>query len=324
MYNIAVIGAGEIGSRHLQGIVKSELGMNLYVVDLSEENLEKAKKRINEINYDQKRKIINYQNDIRSLPPCIDLMVIATSSNARFNIIKSLVSFTKIKYLLLEKVLFQRIEEYVEVSKILNEYEIMTWVNCPRRLYPYLQELKTYLTSIKPLDISYSGGAWGLACNAIHIIDLVNYFTGEYVERIDVSRLDKMLIESKRPGFFEISGELKIFFENSSLTLSSKVTPNNFPVLDIYSDDFRINLFETKNLSVCQFQSDKDFSFKSKIQMPFQSELTNIVMEQILETGSCILPTYEISKKLHIPFIKSMISFFQKNYEQDLDYCPIT
>ena len=46
--NIAIIGAGQLGSRHLQGLKKAQLPMNIFVLDASEESLTICEQRYNE------------------------------------------------------------------------------------------------------------------------------------------------------------------------------------------------------------------------------------------------------------------------------------
>ena len=49
VYNIGLIGAGQIGSRHLQGLAKSTLQYKIYVVDPDEKSLSVAKIRYQEV-----------------------------------------------------------------------------------------------------------------------------------------------------------------------------------------------------------------------------------------------------------------------------------
>lgn len=49
MYNIIIIGAGQLGSRHLQGVLKSTYALNVTVVDPSEESLNTARERAEKI-----------------------------------------------------------------------------------------------------------------------------------------------------------------------------------------------------------------------------------------------------------------------------------
>ena len=45
MFNILIIGAGQIGSRHLQGLIGESLDLNIMVVDTSSFSLDSAKVR---------------------------------------------------------------------------------------------------------------------------------------------------------------------------------------------------------------------------------------------------------------------------------------
>ena len=43
MFNILIIGAGNIGARHLQGLINVSLKLNIWVVDSSEDSIRTAK-----------------------------------------------------------------------------------------------------------------------------------------------------------------------------------------------------------------------------------------------------------------------------------------
>ena len=49
MFKILLIGAGQLGSRHLQGLLKFQKKQFIYVLDRSEDSLTVAKKRAAEI-----------------------------------------------------------------------------------------------------------------------------------------------------------------------------------------------------------------------------------------------------------------------------------
>ena len=56
-------------------------------------------------------------------------------------------------------------------------------------------------------------------------------------------------------------------------------------------------------------------------EVPYQSELTNGVMSEILRTGNCPLVRYEQSAVMHIPMIKA---FLRKLGRSETDVCNIT
>jgi hypothetical protein len=62
---------------------------------------------------------------------------------------------------------------------------------------------------------------------------------------------------------------------------------------------------------------------EQKFSMPFQSQLTNIVVDQLIENGDCNLTTLEESSNLHLEFLSNFISFLQ-NKNKTIDECLIT
>jgi len=56
----------------------------------------------------------------------------------------------------------------------------------------------------------------------------------------------------------------------------------------------------------------------------FQSELSNVLIEDILIKEKCFLPTYKESIDLHIPFIKCLLTHMNKVTGEKHTVCPIT
>ena len=76
MLNIILIGAGELGSRHLQGLVKVNHMLNIWVIDPSSESLARAEERLEEIEYDKKRIKTFFSNSLVPLDEPIFLCII--------------------------------------------------------------------------------------------------------------------------------------------------------------------------------------------------------------------------------------------------------
>ena len=128
MYKIAIIGCGQIGSRHLQGLMKLEFPILIDVVDSSEEAIKLAKYRATEIDSIVNSNDIRYFSSITEIEDDIDLCIIATSAKVRLKVLKLLLTLKKVKYLVLEKVLFQSIDEYVIAQELLDFHEYGCYV----------------------------------------------------------------------------------------------------------------------------------------------------------------------------------------------------
>ena len=104
MYNIAIIGAGQLGSRHLQGVKQSNNKLDIWVLDPNKDSLEIAEERYNQIPTNIPQNIHLVQSMIE-IPVELDIVIVATSSKPRFSIVKELLTKHHVRYLILEKFL---------------------------------------------------------------------------------------------------------------------------------------------------------------------------------------------------------------------------
>ena len=170
MITVSIIGAGQLGSRHLQGLKTSQNEMEIWVIDASEESLKVAKERCEQVEA-KTNKVVHYSQTIDSLPDELDLVVIATGSKPRAGIIKTLLAHSSVKYLVLEKFLFIRLNDYEEIASLIDENGVKCWVNCPRRMWPVYQKIKRLINPEEPVLIEKNGKDWGMCCNSVHFIE---------------------------------------------------------------------------------------------------------------------------------------------------------
>ena len=160
MKNLLLIGAGQLGSRYLQSIIKENFNYNIIVVDTSEISLRLAKKKWEENNGFQSNHKISWQ---KSLPEKInnyDLAIVATSSKNRASLVYQVASKVNIKYWILEKILAQSIGELETIKNATANAKSV----CK---YSKASDEMVYRYSIipdKPVEIIKKGGLWGLAC----------------------------------------------------------------------------------------------------------------------------------------------------------------
>ena len=59
--------------------------------------------------------------------------------------------------------------------------------------------------------------------------------------------------------------------------------------------------------------------------IPFQSQLTHLMVQQILDKNNCDLTSYNNAWNIHIPFIKLLITHLEENnLLEEEKACPIT
>ena len=293
---IIIIGTGQIGSRHLQALKAVKFPLEIYVVDRSEESLRIAKERYNAMPAGKIHHPIEY---LRDLPKNknYDIGIVATTSGPRAALTKKLLSNARVRYLILEKLLFSERNDYANIGRLIRAKKVKTWVNCPMRMMPFYKNLKKEFSN---QNITYvlHGNQSGLATDLIHHLDYMAYLTGSKEFSLDTHLLDKKIKKSKRKGYLEITGTMLAEFKNGSLGI------------------FRCDAKESSLKTIEIINSRRRYLFKEdegEAQVPYQSQLTTMLVEDLIETGKCELPAYEESTKLHLQMLEPIRKYFKFN-----------
>ncbi|MFW9990989.1 MAG: Gfo/Idh/MocA family protein [Candidatus Odinarchaeota archaeon] len=323
---IGVIGAGQIGSRHLQALALMDRPVIIQVVDPVSESLSIAKERFNEVKGTGAVQRVDYLGKIADMEPELDLVVVATTAGVRRQVIETLLTQKQVNYLLLEKVLFQKLDDFSAVNDLLTQNSVKTWVNFTRRMWPIIRELKERFQGASPVNFNAIGGQWGLACNGLHYVDLFAYFTGELEIRLHSDLLSPEIIPSTRPSHIELTGTLRgSSAGRNQLAITSYATGNAPFVLNITSHSARYSINENAGIVRISEAEDGWKEHEKSFTTPFQSQLTQLAAQQILDTGQCSLTGYEEAWKLHVPFIETVLAHLQRNYHlKEANTCPIT
>lgn len=315
---ILLVGSGQLGSRYLQGLVASGHCLEIAVVDSSSESLEAARLSWIEAGGDESSHHVHW---LKALPfdfQRVDVALIATSSKGRADLIDKISRAIDVRYWVLEKVLTQSSEELRTIQSALTGCE-GAWVNTPRRIMSWHQSLKDAFTNRGSLEVSYSAGLWGLACNSIHFIDLVAWWSGEALVSIDTGGLEHHWHESKRAGYFEITGELLAHFSGgTSMRLSSKKDAQAKPIQISLSDGVIWDVDEPAGNA----RSSNGEKIDGRIE--FQSQMSSGLVDNILQKGKCALPTFDESSSMHTIFLDAMLAHWNLSQNLNDDHVPIT
>ncbi len=330
MFNVYIIGAGQIGSRHLQALKNVKFPLGITVIDPSEQSLAIARQRYEEMPENKYLPVgrrvnhtVKYLKQI-DIGHKIDLAIIATASNVRAKAVKDILKHNRVSCFILEKILFDKKSDYFAIENIFSKSKIKAWVNCARRVRPIYKHIKEDLSD-RVISFRGIGSKWGLACNAVQFLDLVSFLTGDYNFVLDTHLLDKKIYPSKRRGFLEINGTLCANFKNGSKCELSSFSSGNTPFLiEIFSRDTRYIIREPERKywtsSVKNNWQWEEVLFKT----PFVSETTTVVVEDILANGSCSLTPYKKSAKIHMAFLEPLRRFLNKSMEKKYEYYPFT
>ena len=323
MKKIYIVGAGQLGSRHLQALKNVKTSLKVKVVDPSKKSLEVAKERYDSMEGPGRHEI-EYLEKIAGGGKDIDLAIIATNSNARRQVVEELLEKSKVKYFILEKLLFRKREDHEKIGKLLKKSGSRAWVNCSMRNMPFYAGLRKEL---KGSQVSYlvTGSQYGLVTNSIHYIDHAAYLAGDLVYSVDTTGLDRCPIESKRKAFKELTGTLNIYFQNGSAATLICYPTGDAPVqVEIHSDKFRCISRESEGKAWVQKASNGWKWAEVEARIPYQSEATANLVDSIFKTGDCPLVSFEDSVKLHLPLLEALKKHLNQNSKSKIDHYPFT
>jgi len=318
--NIILIGGGQLGSRHLQALVRMNRPARITVVDPCPKALSTCRSRAAEINGHERHQISYQTSGVRD--SSIDLAIIATSADIRRSVVEELLASNRVLYVVLEKVLFQSAHDCEEVGHLLRREKISAWVNAPRRMWPFYKGLKESLQGEVFLSVRQSAGNWGLACNTYHYLDLTAYLCGKKDVMLFSDLLHPEVFDSKRPGFKELSGMLCGTFKDGPF----------FSVCDYRMEAGSLLMIETDRRAFSVNEVSHKIHSISGVPLPdglvpaatVQSHLTDLVAEEIFEHGACSLTPYDEAEALHRQMLKAFAAVFCPGQNRGSVVCPIT
>jgi predicted dehydrogenase len=324
MKKIVLIGAGQLGRRHLQALANIDFGADIDVIDPFADSLAAARTQFDALPPNADIGKVRYLPSIAALAGTVDVAIVATNADVRADVVRALLDACEVKNVVLEKVLFQRPGDYAAIGELLESKSVNAWVNHPRRLFPFYNKLKAALAGACQVAYVVQGGAWGLACNGLHFLDHLAYLTGQGALEISGDGLNDVIIDSKRAGCVEFSGALRGRLGAHPFVIFCHAQPSPV-VLDICSDDVHVTIDEANGwYRMATREGGWKWETANEKIVHFQSELTHLVVQEIVSTGACGLPTFAQACALHLPFLRCLMAHLEKTGQRNDGSCPIT
>lgn len=270
-----VIGVGNIGMRYVQGITKKFPDAQLFLVDAPVRIQELEKLNIGNV------KLFTSLDDIHE---SIDLCVVSTSCEPRLAIYKRCLRLNP-RYIILEKYLFKSREEFEECLSLTR---VPTFVN----QWLYGSKAFDSLFEDEARSVELIGSGWGLACNAVHWIDVFKRHMNIAHLQVGSDTSISKVFPSKRDGYEEIYGEL-VFVDGDSDKIFRLVDQGDDSLTGI--QDIRVD-DKVYHFDYAQITQDEKVLSK----FPYFSDLIGDIAGEIIDQGSCHLPLLEESISQHL------------------------
>lgn len=326
---ILIAGVGQLGSRYLQGLVNCQNNLNIIVLDICEPSLKIAKQRwkqvVKTVSTDTVSGMtvpaiqhkVTFLSSFEKIPKMINIAIVATNADVRPQVVKQIVTNSEVCYWILEKVLAQSTTMLSEILA-LTQNSSGAWANIPRRMMVWHKQIRDRLRSECTLKITGSGSLWGLACNGIHYLDLVSWWTDEKLRKIDTSKLDSKWIESKRKGFYEIPGKITADYSGGTRLVLESIQEGSPFKMKVEGQNSVWEIDEIKGVAV----GSNGIIITGNNEK--QSSMTSKLVDDILTGKNCNLPKLSESVEMHQVFLQSLLEHWNSTNRTNVDLLPIT
>jgi hypothetical protein len=314
MKNILLVGAGNLGSRHLQGIAKLRQPVNVMVVEPNSNAQEVARNRWHEVPSSELHTLVfaNFE-DIGS---DVDLAIVATLAIDRFAIIKRLIEL-KVSHILCEKVAFQSVQLYQNALQLLSSSSTQIYLNYIYRMSDEIQQIKHSFQN-KVVDLTVSAGDVELGCNLIHHLDLGTFLNnGAEITKLVIDDVEISNSNRRHHSLLSFYGVAKAEYANGAALQANLLnTANKDCVIQVSNGVNSYALNETKTEMIANGHYLQPF------EAPRVSDTTTDFINGIL-ANHCVLPSLAdsfIANKLILDCLNMRV---HKAIDPSL-LCPIT
>jgi len=321
---IAIIGCGQLGSRHLQAILKVGVPLTIYVVEPNFEARTMAHQRASEIPISQDI-VIEWHSNLSQIPHAADLTIVATLAQERPAILERLLLQGHRRFLI-EKIVCQSSAQYRRLISLFKKNGATGWLNITRRYFPVYQQA-LLVSNQSPVFLSVWAGDFGLASNAIHYFDIFEaMIKGREQITLSGDLLTPQIQANRRgKGLVEFSGTILGRTPKGSLASVTFYPQSQISgVVMITTKSFRAFINEGAGKALVAYE-DRGWRWEEQTyQELYTSQLTTEIARTILNEGTCLLPTLEHSYSLHKELFRIFNRHLKKLTGRRPDLCPIT
>ena len=292
--DILLVGAGQLGSRYLQGLAPLAKPLVIYVVDPSEASLQLSRQRWEDVITPACPHTVVWRQTLESICENPEVAIVATTASVRPGVVEQIASSHSPENWILEKTLASSTAGVDRITAAVRNPE-KAWVNTSRRATDWYRAVRLEVGP-PPFHIEVSGGPWGLVANGVHFLDLAQWLAGASLDSIDSAGLDGRWELGKRPGSWEVFGRIDASFGGRT-SLSMSASRNDAPLeVRIAGKSGEWVVSETLGLARGGGETIAG-------SIPPQSVMTGPVINGILAEAGCLLPSLREAAPLHRTFV---------------------
>ncbi len=326
---VLISGVGQLGSRYLQGLIACSNRLRVFIQDPDAAARAIAIRRWDDAGGASSLHVVSAHEEIADIPQNLDLAIVATTAAVRPIVVEQVANRAAVRMWILEKVLAQNSDGLDRIQDAVG-MQSAAWVNTWARTTPWYQRIRGNRPH-SPVRCSVEGGSWGLACNAVHFLDLISWWSGETLVDVNAKGLDHKWLPGKRPGNFEVSGVLVATYSGGSVCRLSAGLPDNASELagSVNPDFLQIEGESSAWMIVEPFASETGLARSSdgseiSGRIELQSERTTGLVNHLLDNGTADLPDLAVSIVQHRLFLDAMLDRWRESHETRDDLVPIT
>lgn len=314
--NILVVGAGQIGSRHMQALASTAGVAAVTAVDPGAASRDTALVRWNDVP-GHAGKTLRLAASLAEVggAETFDLAILATSAPGRLEILKDIVALG-IRCVLAEKLLFQSVVKLNAAAELCADKGVALYPNYVYRFVSPWAAVAQRLDG-QPFVLKVDAGDIGLATNAPHWLDMFEYLAGAAVTDVKVA-LTKPAYASKRGGgLLEIAGTASARAANGAVLEMSFDGPARSPLITLSAAAGHLTVDE----ETATIGGDL-LGGEAVLQVPMVSRTTALAVPQIM-SGRTVLPALAETAEANRLLLRAMGVAMFGTYEDGREV-PVT
>lgn len=319
---VIIAGCGNMGSFHMLSLCGLGDSCSFEVVESYAPSVEVAKGRISDFEGS-----VEWFDSIDEVGCESDLAIVATLATGRVDVIERLLEKGHRRFLI-EKVVCQSVAEYDRLLVLMDRYGAKGWVNCTRRYCEFYEGLASVLhEGDGPIVMNVKAGSIGLGCNAVHYLDLFGWLTGDFESlELDGRYVSAELLENRRGSdLCEFGGTITGRTERGDFVSISFLPDGDGEMsVSVAGGDVRAFANELSGRAVLAPREGGWEFGNREFRIPYTSEVTRVIAEEIFSTDSCRLPTVAESFVSHRELFSVFGSVAEGVNGRKVELCPIT